>query len=230
MPRLQLTMRTVECLRRRNSIGRIGSRPACGCRTRSANSRQWPGLLSMSIYPEPIPISDTILRCARNSPHRIVVSPIRYGAGHEGDTLMRVSTGLGFALAAILLTSRVLAGDFEDGVTLLSNKDYASARAIFLRAAAQGDPRAQLNLGLIYFNGNGIAQDFKQAVSWYRKAALHGDTKAQYNLGLMYTKGQRVAQDHRQAASWYRKAAAQGGCQGAVQPRSHARQWLGRSA
>ena len=69
---------------------------------------------------------------------------------------MRTSMVLGFALAAILIASRALAGDFEDGVRLYANKDYAGARAAFLRAAAESDARAQLNLGLIYFNGHGV--------------------------------------------------------------------------
>jgi TPR repeat protein len=45
----------------------------------------------------------------------------------------------------------------------------------------------------MYANGQGVAQDYKEAVNWYRKAAEQGDERAQYNLGVMYAIGQGVA-------------------------------------
>ena len=79
-----------------------------------------------------------------------------------------------------------------------------------LQAAEQGNAQAQFNLGLRYAKGQGIRQDYAQAVQWYRKAAEQGVAKAQYNLGLMYDQGQGVRQDDVQAVQWYRKAAEQG--------------------
>jgi TPR repeat protein len=49
---------------------------------------------------------------------------------------------------------------------------------------------AQFNLGLMYYNGQGVTQDYSQAADWYRKAAAQGNAAAQYNLGLMYYNGQ----------------------------------------
>jgi TPR repeat protein len=69
---------------------------------------------------------------------------------------------------------------------------------------------AQYNLGVLYSQGQGVQQDFKQAASWYRKAADQGDAESQYNLGVMYRTGEGVQQDFKQAAAWYRKAADQG--------------------
>ncbi|WP_305801890.1 tetratricopeptide repeat protein, partial [Thiolapillus sp.] len=66
------------------------------------------------------------------------------------------------------------------------------------------------NLGLMYANGRGVRQDFKEAVKWYQKAAEQGLPKAQVNLGLMYGEGQGVRQDFKEAVKWYRKAAEQG--------------------
>jgi uncharacterized protein len=62
----------------------------------------------------------------------------------------------------------------------------------------------------MYANGQGVAQDYAQAVAWYRKAADQGDADAQFNLGEMYRNGQSVAQDDAQAVIWYRKAADHG--------------------
>ena len=41
--------------------------------------------------------------------------------------------------------------------------------------AEAGDADAQYNLGLMYVLGEGVEQDFKEAVKWYQKAADQGD-------------------------------------------------------
>ena len=79
-----------------------------------------------------------------------------------------------------------------------------------LRAAEQGDPEAQLSIGAMYANGQGISQDNRLAVQWFRKAAEQENAQAQFNLGVMYQLGQGVGQDYVQAAEWYRKAGRTG--------------------
>ena len=79
-----------------------------------------------------------------------------------------------------------------------------------LQAAKQGDAPAQYNLGLMYTQGQGVRQDYVEAVKWYRKAAEQGDAVAQYNLGLKYADGIGVRQDYVEAVKWYHKAAEQG--------------------
>ena len=69
---------------------------------------------------------------------------------------------------------------------------------------------AQYNLGHACFRGEGVPQDYTQAVYWWRKAAEQGDADAQFMLGDCYYKGQGVPQDYAQAVSLYRKAAEQG--------------------
>ena len=79
-----------------------------------------------------------------------------------------------------------------------------------LLLAEQGDVEAQYNLGVLYGSGQGIIQDYKQALKWYRKSAEQGYDRAQYNLALVYANGHGVTQDYKQAVQWYRKAAEQG--------------------
>ncbi len=62
----------------------------------------------------------------------------------------------------------------------------------------------------MYDNGQGVPQDYAEAVKWYRMAAEQGDAKAQSNLGFMYDNGQGVPQDYAEAAKWFRLAAEQG--------------------
>ena len=61
-------------------------------------------------------------------------------------------------------------------------------------AADQGHAKAQYNLGLMYYEGQGVAQDYSAAMKWFRMAADQENAKAQYSLGLMYHQGQGVAQ------------------------------------
>ena len=52
----------------------------------------------------------------------------------------------------------------------------------FRRAANQGFAKAQFNLGLMYYNGDGVAQDYKEAAAWFRKAADQGHADARAAL------------------------------------------------
>ena len=79
-----------------------------------------------------------------------------------------------------------------------------------LKAAEQGDLRAQAKVGNLYFQGHGVPQDAAEAVRWYRLAADQGYAPAQYNLGLMYDVGESVPQDDEEAVRWFRLAADQG--------------------
>jgi TPR repeat protein len=43
-----------------------------------------------------------------------------------------------------------------------------------MKAAKQGDPLSQHNLGYCYENGEGVEKDIKKAIEWYQKAAKQG--------------------------------------------------------
>ncbi len=77
-------------------------------------------------------------------------------------------------------------------------------------SAEKGDATAQFNLGVNYFKGQGVEQDYVEAVKWFRKAAEQGNAQAQYNLGVSYANGQGVTKDEYEAVKWFRKAANQG--------------------
>src|SRR5215472_11732749 len=76
--------------------------------------------------------------------------------------------------------------------------------------AMAGDAAAQLNLGWMHDQGEGVPKDAVQAASWYRKAAEQGLASAQLNLGLMYYLGDGVPKDLVIAFMWQNLAAAQG--------------------
>ena len=74
----------------------------------------------------------------------------------------------------------------------------------------KGNAEAQSDLGVMYDKGQGVAQDYAEAVKWYRLAAAQGMRWRNSDLGLMYDHGQGVKQDYAEAVKWYRLAAAQG--------------------
>ena len=50
-------------------------------------------------------------------------------------------------------------------------------------AAERGVASTQWLMGYYYAYGEGVPQDYKEAVKWYRKAAEQGDAIAQRSLG-----------------------------------------------
>lgn len=77
-----------------------------------------------------------------------------------------------------------------------------------LKAAEQGDVRAQFGIGLSYLIGRGgLAQNCYEAIKWFEKAAEQGDVESQHNLGELYSKG--ILRDYEKALKWFRRAAEQ---------------------
>ena len=117
-------------------------------------------------------------------------------------------------IALALLLAPCLAqpawGDFWEGFAAYQNGDYATALRELKPLAEQGHGDAQYRLGYMYYEGNGVPQNYKEAAYWWRKAAEQGDPFAQNNLGCMYGRGEGVPQNYKEAAYWYRKAAVQG--------------------
>ena len=91
------------------------------------------------------------------------------------------------------------------------NQDLApAARLVACRAAAEvGNALAQNNLGVMYAQGDGVPQDYTEAVKWYWRAAEQRNAYAQNNLGVMSRDGSGVPQDDTEAVRWFRRAAEQ---------------------
>jgi TPR repeat protein len=75
--------------------------------------------------------------------------------------------------------------------------------------AEQGDATAQYYLGLMYYRGDGVLQDFQKAIYWFTKAAEQGSWHAQRGLGMAYSEGKGVLQNYVIAYAWFNIAASQ---------------------
>ncbi len=94
---------------------------------------------------------------------------------------MKLHALLVWSLTFPLLPTNAIAG-FDEGLAAYNSKDYASALREFKPLAAQGDAKAQLGLGLMYQQGQGVAQDYQEALKWYRLASDQGNARAKANL------------------------------------------------
>jgi TPR repeat protein len=77
-------------------------------------------------------------------------------------------------------------------------------------AALVGELEAQNNLGVLYYTGKNMEQDYEQAAYWFAKAAEEGFAVSQYNLGLLNMQGKGLERDDTLSFQWFLKAAEQG--------------------
>lgn len=70
------------------------------------------------------------------------------------------------------------------------------------KLAEEGDPAAQFALGARYATGEGVGQNYSEAVRWFAKAGEQGHVVAQATLGAYYWAGRGVPQDLSKAYFW----------------------------
>lgn len=87
-------------------------------------------------------------------------------------------------------------------------RDDQAAALWFQKAAQQGNPEAQYQLGSLYEDSQ-LPQNYTQAKYWYEKAAQKGSAKAQVCLGNIYSRGLGTTQNTNEAVLWYGKSALQ---------------------
>lgn len=110
---------------------------------------------------------------------------------------------------ALGLQSAAMAG-FAEGANAYNAGNFALAYQEISPLAKAGNADAEHLLGLMFYMGHGVSQDYTQAMTWHRRAAEKGRADAQYVIGAMYYTGNSVMQDHKVAVSWFRRAAEQG--------------------
>jgi len=106
-------------------------------------------------------------------------------------------------LVSALMTTPVVAGDFEDGLRYSFDKNYNNAATSFRNSAESGDANAQFNLALMYEEGRGVMRDYKQAATWYLNAAEQGQALAQLRLAKMLIDGKGIKHDYVEAYKWF---------------------------
>ena len=96
----------------------------------------------------------------------------------------------------LLLSSTVALADYEDGVEAAFSGDYDTAFKEFTIAAEEGLSLAQFNLGILYFTGQGVEQDFDEPSNGLRELRARS-SKRSIQPRKLYLDGQGT-----QVMSW----------------------------
>lgn len=88
--------------------------------------------------------------------------------------------------------------------------NFAEAASEYRQDALRGDANAQFELGWLYFQGLGVAEDNAAALRWFTLAAAQGHAESQTGLGVIYREGYGVFVNPLEALNWFRRSANQG--------------------
>ncbi|MBJ6750523.1 tetratricopeptide repeat protein [Geomonas anaerohicana] len=78
------------------------------------------------------------------------------------------------------------------------------------KLAEQGNPEAQMKLGVMFSSGVGVPLDKQEGLKWYEKSARQGYAPGQWNLAFIYIRGEVVPQDFKKAFELLQHAADAG--------------------
>lgn len=82
------------------------------------------------------------------------------------------------------------------------NEVFETLYRFVAQNAEQGNPNAQLGLGEMFRKGQGVPQNYAEAVKWYRMAAEQGNAKAQNRLAFLYDKRRGISQNYGEVVSY----------------------------
>ena len=112
----------------------------------------------------------------------------------------------------VLASSRPLAPAQPNPSPALKPKPVSDAAALeqLRQLADRGDPSAEYALGARYAFGDGVRQNYSDAVRWFFRAAEQGHVISQATLGAYYMAGRGVSLDLSKAYFWAYVARAGG--------------------
>ena len=87
------------------------------------------------------------------------------------------------------------------------NKDKTKGSFLLRKAAKLGHCEAEYLLGMSYFEGIGISQNWEEAREWLSKSVAHGYPNAMYQLGFMFHYGIGTEPDIMKALELYTNSA-----------------------
>ncbi|WP_052451545.1 SEL1-like repeat protein [Rhizobium gallicum] len=128
----------------------------------------------------------------------------QYGWGVEKN----IDKAIHWYLQASTADAFLLMGDiYDDPASGVANRDVALKR--YRKAFELGSLRAAVNLGNAYEQGDGVPQDYTEAMKFYVLAAAKlGD--AANEIGDLYYYGKGVAQSYPEARRWFEQGAEAG--------------------
>lgn len=102
----------------------------------------------------------------------------------------------------------------QKGNEYLVKQEFGLAMDAFQTAAEEGNYFAMYSIACMYYFGDGVEKDDRQALIWYEKAAEHGDSEAMDRAGSMRLSGLGCSKDEAEAYRCYLKSAMNGSLSG----------------
>lgn len=122
-------------------------------------------------------------------------------AANSGDERAQIKLAdyyLDRAKVQTTLTTRKSEFGLDDQTT-----DERKGAEWLLKAAKQGNKRAQRAMSELYDEGRGVIKDPAQATAWLQKAANQGDVLSQIDLARRYHSGAGGERDDKTALAWF---------------------------
>jgi tetratricopeptide (TPR) repeat protein len=135
-------------------------------------------LFSITIWPNGVPVTDCDrLAAAPADPQRKVsgILPNQIDANRAIPACM----------AAVREYPNQARFSFQLGRAYYKAQNVQAAVTQFRKAAERGYAAAQYNLGIMCEYGQGVSQDYGEALNWYREAARQGDEMAKNKLAQL---------------------------------------------
>jgi len=96
--------------------------------------------------------------------------------------------------------------EYDTAMQYLAEQNYKAAFKPLQSAAENNISNAQYNLALMYYQGDGVAQDIKKSAEWLERAAKNGHERAITNIGRIYMQ----LMDFKKARYWLKINAKNG--------------------
>lgn len=113
-------------------------------------------------------------------------------------------------ITTLLGLSSLASAELVSNVPLNTSRFDTLSPSDLIAQAKAGNQQAQFFLAKRYQKGQGVAQNYQQAINWYTIAAKQDIAPAQLNLAMMYIRGEGVQPNAQQARYWLEKAAKLG--------------------
>ncbi len=141
-----------------------------------------------------------------------------------GLAILAVAMALGYLVGSMMQTRResspqaaqrplisgVEAASIDPGQSTTDRNTPVKSLADLRKLADQGDPEARWQMGVRYYDGDGVPHDDAQAMKWFELAAEQGHVNAQSRLGAYYWAGRGVPVDLFKSYFWSTIAMHQG--------------------
>lgn len=135
---------------------------------------------------------------------------LRHGLG------MGVVCAIALSGGATALFPKISHASLDSAMKAWAAGDYNGAAKLLKPRADEGNPEAQFNLGLYYFQGLGGDRNYAEAAKLFRGAAEQGHIMAANNLGAMNMDGRGIPRNLPEAWFWFAIVAHRGDQAGGV--------------